>query len=454
MNYRTVRCFNRASGAFVGYLGTDSATVSIVANASDAAAAWCKWTYLDGDLYMAKNTSPGDRWLGEGNSNYADWGLGSGWYAPVVHNADKTVSLKASSGRRLYGPYKDGSVDYVRWSVDDANADILRVELVNPRFWLSDVPGTTAIGDINLPGTHDSAAINPHTHTPWACHTSTITEQLNNGVRVLDVRLQVDPAPLVNPGDPPSFNFNTCHGNFGAGVDLHVYQSLTSLLIECSNFLTVYTSEFIAMSVKIDDWGGVPDADIPAVLTALKDTLTTYAPITLPGSAMPLLQDVRGKIYLLDRITPPLLDPRRKPPLPSAIARRVAAFDFGPPLDIPDNTPGALLPPVPGRAFEVYVQDKYEDLRLNDPSTEKLALFEVAIPNKPTGGLLINFASATRLKLFGVYIQVGVIRFIDATRPAVLGWSLFDYASESAPSGLGEINCVEFIIASNFNYWQ
>jgi hypothetical protein len=291
-------------------------------------------------------------------------------------------------------------------------------------------------------------------HTPWACHTSTITEQLNNGVRVLDVRLQVDPAPLVNPGDPPSFNFNTCHGNFGAGVDLHVYQSLTSLLVECSNFLTVYTSEFIAMSVKIDDWSGVPDTDIPAVLTALKDTLTTYAPITTPGSAMPLLQDVRGKIYLLDRVTPPLLDPRRKPPLPSAIARQVAAFDFGPPLDIPDNTPGALLPPVPGRTFEIYVQDKYEDLRLQDPSTEKLALFEVAIPNKPTGGLLINFASATKLKLLGVYIQAGVIQFIDATRPAALGWSLFDYASASAPSGLGEINCVEFIIASNFNYWQ
>jgi hypothetical protein len=76
-----------------------------------------------------------------------------------------------------------------------------------------------------------------------------------------------------------------------------------------------------------------------------------------------------------------------------------------------------------------------------------------ALSQKPAGGILLNFASATQKVLFGVYIQEDVAKYIDDNRPAKLGWSLFDYQFKDA-DGLkyGKANCIELIISSNFDY--
>lgn len=448
MNYRTVPCYNRKTNKFVGYLGTNSADLSLVQNTGDTSTAWCKWVYQDGNLYLAKETTPQDRWLGLGSNSYAGWGLT--WYDPIVVNADKTISLKSAPERRLYGPFNKGGVDYLRWSEDDTNDDILRIELTNPWFWLRDVPDNTPICDINLPGTHDSAAINPSIVTPWSCHYSSIKLQLLRGVRLLDVRLQVERVPPTNPNDPPVFTFNTCHGNVGLGLKFHVYEPLANLLFTCNCYVEENPSEFIALSLKIDDWNGIPDSDIPDVLKWLKLSLDVNH-ITR-SSTMPRLKDVAGTLYLLDRIKPDLLSPNRKPPLPPGIASQVHAYNFGPPLEIPDNTPGVLLPPLhTQRFFGIYVQDQCENLG-SDPEAEKFRLFKAAIAKKTVGTMLLNFASGTKPVLMGVYIQGDVLNYIDTDRPTAMGWSLFDYEDETAKTSIGEIDCVEYIISSNFGY--
>ncbi len=444
MNYRTVKCFNRQSGDFAGYLGTHDNCLTLVQ--STAEAAWCKWTYKNGDLHLAKDTAPGDRWLGRATGGYAGWGLD--WYAPVTYNGDKTVSLKGEPAHMLYGP--TGDETYISWSDTANNAGALTLQLINPRVWLSHVPGDTLIGDINLPGTHDSAAINSTIHTPYACHYRSITEQLEAGVRLLDVRLIIDAVP-AGPHSPATWEFYTCHGSTGLNSRAHVYQSLVSLLVECHDFLYAHPSEFIAMSLKIDDQNGVADTDLPGVLKALTNVLANHNVGPWQGD-MPSLDTVRKRVYLLDRIIPALLDPNRKPPLDPVVAQQVAAFSFGVSLDIPDNTPGVLLPATKGRNFPIYVQDMYEDLPIIDPGAQKYALYVAAIPNKPADGLLINFASATRLKLGGVYIQDQVVGYFDKNRPTASGWSLFDYEDQSANSSFGLIDCVEIIIASNFAY--
>ena len=57
--------------------------------------------------------------------------------------------------------------------------------------WLNGLPDELPVGNINLPGTHNSAAIDPGRRTLHACQNFSIGEQLRAGIRLLDVRLKV-----------------------------------------------------------------------------------------------------------------------------------------------------------------------------------------------------------------------------------------------------------------------
>ncbi|MBI1686157.1 PI-PLC domain-containing protein [Caulobacter hibisci] len=443
MNYRTVKCYTRATGAFAGYLGSYENTLYLFQSTSEASAV--KWTYRDHDLYLAKEEN--DRWLGEGRNNYAGWGLGSTWYAPVLYNDDKSISLKSAPDRHLRGPDSDG---YLYWSADDSATDILTFELIEPAAWMKHIPGETLLSAINIPGTHDSAAINETWTTFYSCHDRTISDQLEGGVRLLDVRLQI--VPTVSPTGGDTYSFNTCHGDHGLGFDFHVYEPLAELLATCSDFLSRNPSEVVAMSLKIDDQNGVADTDLPSVLDTLLGLLGSYGIAPLSGQ-MRSLANVRGKVYLIDRIIPDLIDPQRQPQLAQPIVTQIENDDFGIPLAMPDNTPGAGLPPKPPkRPFPLYVQDQYKDLPIGNAEVEKFGLFVQAQAFKPADGLLIDFASATQLALLGVYIQDKVVAYIDSNRPSSLGWCLFDYEERSFQTTLGMASPVEMIIASNFGY--
>src|SRR5262249_31935954 len=105
MNYRRVKCFNRKTGAFVGYLGWNSeAYVTVTSTDTDGDTSSCKWEHRGGDLYLARATRPNDRWIAESTYEYAEWNLTN--YKPVVVNSDGTLSLERDLNRRLYGPYR------------------------------------------------------------------------------------------------------------------------------------------------------------------------------------------------------------------------------------------------------------------------------------------------------------------------------------------------------------
>lgn len=57
--------------------------------------------------------------------------------------------------------------------------------------WMTSLPDSVLLFNINLPGTHDSAAINRVSTTPWACQDKSIASQLNRGIRLFDLRLKV-----------------------------------------------------------------------------------------------------------------------------------------------------------------------------------------------------------------------------------------------------------------------
>lgn len=62
--------------------------------------------------------------------------------------------------------------------------------------WMSGISDDTYLSDISIPGTHDSGSriVDSYASTWAKCQNLTITEQLNIGVRYLDMRLAYDTA--------------------------------------------------------------------------------------------------------------------------------------------------------------------------------------------------------------------------------------------------------------------
>lgn len=158
--------------------------------------------------------------------------------------------------------------------------------------WMSDILDTTKLVNVNIPGTHDSGTHG--TIVPFAkTQDWTIEEQLNEGIRFLDIRLSKIISKDTLPGNIlPSFyilmhGLAPVGGNFMEDVYTPVY-----------NFLSKNPSEMIFMSIKSEKSTLLIDhEDIKDFLKLDKfyDSLKKIEDV--------ILEDVRGKIVLLNRVT-------------------------------------------------------------------------------------------------------------------------------------------------------
>jgi len=316
-----------------------------------------------------------------------------------------------------------------------------------PDRWMTVLPDDTPISELNIPGAHNAAAINKKRRTRWACQDHSISDQLNKGIRLLDIRLKPKPIrrkPRQTPAEPnqnqptepnqnqstetnrnqpieptrnqpteSAYEFITCHGYRGI-LRANEYQPFEEVQKECNKFLEENPGETIIMLIKVDNWQRAPLYNHPRVLQDLQAQLKN-SPIIAPPH-LPTLKECRGKIYLLNRINN---DPA-----------------LGVPLYIPDNTPGATLPITALRQYEVYVQDRYKQLNRRDPEAHKLKLTLEATHHKKPGAVLLNFASATKPIARFVYIMRDL-----ANHQTALGWLLLDYAlTIDLPSNIIESN--------------
>jgi len=289
---------------------------------------------------------------------------------------------------------------------------------IDPARWLSALPDDVPISDISIPGSHNAAAINTQRPTRWACQRHSITEQLQKGIRLLDIRLKPK-------GRHNIYEFVTCHGHLGP-FGANEFQPLDKVLEECASFLKASPKETIIMTIQIDDWHGARTKDHPQILKALQASLSGLPLLRTPN--MPALKDCRGRIFLINRIND---DPA-----------------LGVPVAIPDNTPGTTLGHNAQRQYEVYVQDQYKKLNRRDPEAHKLRLTIEAQEKKPKGSLLLNFASAT--KPFGrfVYIMEDLSQYFTGQHAKQIGWLLLDYPFNTSPQNPTDLPTL--IIASNY----
>ena len=122
--------------------------------------------------------------------------------------------------------------------------------------WMSVIRDDTRLTEITIPGTHDSCARKFHNEDAFGvmsgiskCQNLTITEQLNPGIRFLDIRCEVDAS---------SHSVKTVHGSTDCwnGDD---YYYLDYVFNDVYSFLDAHPSETVLISIKEDDGNnGVP----------------------------------------------------------------------------------------------------------------------------------------------------------------------------------------------------
>jgi len=150
-----------------------------------------------------------------------------------------------------------------------------------PSNWMNERNGNLLISDLSIPGTHDSGArFEPFPGTA-KCQNWTIDQQLNAGVRFLDIRCR-----HINDA------FAIHHGS--------VYQNMNfdDVLNMVSTFLSNNPTECVVMSVK-EEYNASNDT---RTFAQTFDSYVAKNPgLWSLGSTIPTLGQVRGKIVLLRR---------------------------------------------------------------------------------------------------------------------------------------------------------
>lgn len=321
------------------------------------------------------------------------------------------------------------------------NRDMLFGRRVSNSFfdtkcWMMNISDDTKLGDINIPGTHDSAAINKKFKDIYARHYATITEQLNSGIRLLDVRLQ------LAKNDDGSFRFLTCHGNIGSSLSLNTYQSFESLLFECDDFLCENPTETIIMTLKVDDNCLESDEETQEAFAELKSVIYNHS-VRPYQPDLGTLGEARGQIILFNRLND--------------------SNDFGYPMSWKDNSPSMLKSndsaKENNRQFDIYVQDHY-NLGLNPFTANKTKSNDVinAATEFTNNGydVLFNFASGVVFYAAPIYPYKNILSSLIETdasqKPKRLGWVLMDYEDKIHKiDNFGNVNLVNYIIESNYS---
>ncbi len=159
-------------------------------------------------------------------------------------------------------------------------------EGVSSADWMSNLDDDLKISQINLPGTHDSGTKNVTFSSSAQCQNMSIADQLNNGIRFLDIRLEDD-------GERLRLVHGTADCKSEDGSNLY----LDEVLQDCYDFLDAHPTETIVMSMKKDD-GKAEDAQIE---TFIHNYINANSGYWCLQNGSPVLRDVRKKIVLARR---------------------------------------------------------------------------------------------------------------------------------------------------------
>lgn len=156
--------------------------------------------------------------------------------------------------------------------------------------WMSNLKDETPLAALSIPGTHNSPT--HHAALPSVrCQAVSVKEQLNNGIRFLDIRVQPQ-----DPNNPAAEGLILVHSAFPVSLTGHKY--FRDLVNHVTTFLEANPSETIIMSVKREGVGRSTDQQLSQILN---HHYTQDSARWFTANRIPALGEVRGKIVVIRR---------------------------------------------------------------------------------------------------------------------------------------------------------
>ncbi len=147
--------------------------------------------------------------------------------------------------------------------------------------WMKSLDGDKPISQISIPGTHNSAALFEPIRGTAKCQNLTIPQQLDAGIRFLDIRCR---------------HQNNAFAIYHGPIDQH--KNFADIITNVTDFLHDHPSETIILSVKEEYNAQNNTRSFEATFDA---TVARNPSPWLLGSTVPTLNQSRGKIVLLRR---------------------------------------------------------------------------------------------------------------------------------------------------------
>lgn len=156
--------------------------------------------------------------------------------------------------------------------------------------WMSKLKDETPLAALSIPGTHNSPTC--HRALPSVrCQATSPPEQLENGVRFFDIRVQPE-----NPQDPSKDGLILVHSVFPISLTGPKY--LRGLIDEVFTFLDRNPSETVVVSIKREGTGDGTDAQLSRIL---RDHYAGDVNRWFTAPRIPTLGEARHKIVLIRR---------------------------------------------------------------------------------------------------------------------------------------------------------
>ncbi|PQE11266.1 phosphatidylinositol-specific phospholipase c protein [Rutstroemia sp. NJR-2017a BVV2] len=157
--------------------------------------------------------------------------------------------------------------------------------------WMSNLKDETPLAALSIPGTHNSPTY--HTALPSVrCQAVSVKDQLNNGIRFLDIRVQPS-----DPNNPNEEGLILVHSAFPVSLTGNKYFR-RDLVQHINKFLDDNPTETIIMSVKREGVGKATDQQLSKILH--KHYATDLAR-WFTENRIPTLGEARGKIVMIRR---------------------------------------------------------------------------------------------------------------------------------------------------------
>ncbi|MFP7658444.1 phosphatidylinositol-specific phospholipase C [Chryseobacterium proteolyticum] len=250
--------------------------------------------------------------------------------------------------------------DDKNFSIQAKNTGKVTLATIGISNWMSGLEDNTSLSKISIPGTHDSGAMREVPSNSGTAKTQnlTISEQLNAGVRFLDIRCRhIDNSFAIHHGA--------------------IYQNLNfdDVLNACYSFLDSHPTETIIMSVK-------EEYNASNTTRTFEKTFDSYIEKNPSrwdlGTHIPTLGSVRGKIKLLRRFS-------------AETAKGIDATSWADNTTFEINNPNASLK----------VQDYYQ-VSNNDDKWNKISALYNEAKNDTSSKFFINFTSGYKPLIFGI----------------------------------------------------